>query len=72
MTNKAFMSAPRPVLAASGPGNLLFVNRFIVRHDLGDDAILYLTATDIFLDIQIYFSSLPKWGLSFQLLDSII
>ena len=34
MTNKAFMLGPRQVLVASGPSNLLFVNRFIVRHDL--------------------------------------
>ena len=61
MTNKAFMwlGLPRPVLAAPGPGNLLFVNRFIVRHDLEMMRYFISHATDTFLDIHPF---LPKWA----------
>ena len=56
------MAVPRRVLAASGPGNLLFVNRFIVRHDL--EMMRYFISR-ILIHFWIYiqfFISLPKWA----------
>ena len=62
VTNKAFMLGPRPLLAASGPRNLLFVNRFIVRHDL-EMMRYFILRILIFLWMYIYFSSpRPKWA----------
>ena len=65
------MLGPRLLLAASGPGNLLFVNRFIVRHDL-EMMRYFILRILIFLWMYIYFSPSDQNGLSFQLLDSII
>ena len=65
------MLGPRLLLAASGPGNLLFVNRFIVRHDL-EMMRYFIPRILIFLWMYIYFSLPDQNGLSFQLLDSII
>ena len=61
MTNKAFMLGPRQVLAASGPSNLLFVNRFIVRHEL-EMMRYFISRILILLRMYIYFSPLPKWA----------
>ena len=58
MTNKAFMLGPRPLLAASAPRNLLFVNRFIVRHDL--EMMRYFILR--ILDVHLFFSPRPKWA----------
>ena len=74
MTNKAFMwlGLPRRVLAAPGPGNLLFVNRFIVRHDL--EMMRYFISHGYrYISGYTSISSLFfQNGLSFQLLNSII
>ena len=61
VTNKAFMLGPRQVLVASGPSNLLFVNRFIVRHEL-EMMRYFISRILILLRMYIYFSPLPKWA----------
>ena len=65
VTNKAFMLGPRQLLAASGPGNLLFVNRFIVRHDL-EMMRYFIPRILIFLWMYIYFSPPTKMGFLFN------
>ena len=55
------MLGPRQVLAASGPSNLLFVNRFIVRHEL-EMMRYFISRILILLRMYIYFSPLPKWA----------